>query len=269
MITLDYDPAFADFNFCRLWDPALRGGPNCAGLYKLVYKARKGDRFAAGEFADTMDWTLRPETWECFQRRHGFRPVSHREWFFAKLIQFFDVLVYDELTITDGNGQTRKLQPNEFLQEEFTVVGGDGPLTQPEELEQALVAEEYARYPWYDLVRKVVESPTDRVAAAQAWLREQRLAPAGDQAEQPRNGWGKNQERDQVILNCLGRGMAVEQVCAELDKRTTPTLPALQAKSIHRWTDGWADPKGRKAIQQLFSKVPKRRNLVNPSAISK
>jgi hypothetical protein len=68
MIAFDLDPAFADFNFSEWWDPALKDGPSASSLYKLVYQARKGDRFAAGKFADAMSWTLRPETWDCLQR---------------------------------------------------------------------------------------------------------------------------------------------------------------------------------------------------------
>ena len=63
-----------------------------------------------------MHWTLRPLAWECFQRAHGHRPVPHEHWFYAKLIQFFESLLYDELTITDSKGQRRKLQPNEAVE---------------------------------------------------------------------------------------------------------------------------------------------------------
>ena len=62
-----------------------------------------------------MAWTLRPETWECFQRTHGDRPISHRDWFYAKLVQFFDILLYDELTVNEANGHPRKLKPDELL----------------------------------------------------------------------------------------------------------------------------------------------------------
>lgn len=269
MISLDFDPAFADFNFSELWDPALRSGPSNSSLYKLVYRARKGDRPAAHHYADTMYWTLRPETWDCFQRLHGHRPISHRDWFYAKLIQFFDILLYEQLKILDTDGQPLKLQSDKLLQEDFTITGGDGPLTQPDELEQALAAEAYAQYPWYGLVQRVLENSANRGGAARAWLGEQRLARAGDQTEQSRSGWLKNQERDQIILNCLDRSLAPGLVCDELDKRTIRTLPGLQAKGIHRWKDGWDGLGTRNAIQQLFSKARKRRIAVKRRAISK
>jgi hypothetical protein len=161
------------------------------------------------------------------------------------------------------------LQPDELLQEEFTITGGDGPFANPDELEQALEPEASTLYPWSGLVRRVLESPADRLGAAQAWLEEQRVARAGDDAEQPRSGWQKNQERDQVILNCLNRGLASELICEELDKRTIAALPSLQGAGTHRWKDGWNDPKTRNAIQQLFSKVRKRKIPVKPPAVSK
>jgi hypothetical protein len=269
MISLDIDPAFADFNFSELWDPALRGGPTSASLYTLIYHARQGDRSAIVEFADTMHWTLRPETWECFQRLHGPRPISHRDWFYAKVTQFCDVLTYDQLTILEADGQPRKLQPDELVTEEFTITGGAVPLTQPDDLEQALVAERYSGYPWDGLVQRVLDNPTNRAGALQAWLTEQRMVQPRDQAERHRSGWDKNQERDRVIQNCLDRGMAPVSICDELDQRTISTLPSMKAKGVHRWRDGWDGVGTRNAIQQLFSKVRRRRKPVNPRTISK
>ena len=159
MVAFELDRAFPDFNFSDFWDPALRDCVSASNLAKLVYKARKGDRFAPGTFANAMYYTLRPETWECFQRSHGFRPVSHRDWFYAKLVQFLDILVCDELTIEEPSGQPRRLLPDELLEEQFTVVGSVGPLTQQDELEQALVPQLNDEYDWYGLVQRVLGSP--------------------------------------------------------------------------------------------------------------
>ena len=270
MVALEFDEAFADVNFCALWDPALRpeSGPNGDDLYRLVDQARRGDRFAPSEFANTMECTLSPHAWECFQRMHGPRPVPHDRWFYAKLNQFLEVLLHDELTITDTNGQRRKLQPNEAVEKGFTNITGMGPSLHPDELEQALVADDYERCPWLGLVMRILENPTNRLAAVREWLEEQRLAQTQDHSERSR-GWTKNQERDQVIRKCLSRGVSPEQICVELDKRTIATLPASQAKGIHGWRNGWEDRKIRNAIQQLFSKVLKRGIVVKPPAISK
>jgi|HubBroStandDraft_6_1064221.scaffolds.fasta_scaffold62674_2 hypothetical protein len=268
MIGFELDPAFADFNFSEWWDPALRKGPSASSLYKLVYRARNGDRFAVGRFADTMYCTLRPETWDCFQRVHGHRPVSHREWFYAKLTQFVDMLVFDQLTVEEPNQHPRKLQPDELLDERLTVVGGAGPQIQQDELEQALVPERHAEYAWYRLVQITLGNSTDRAGAVRAWLTEQRIAWREDPTQQPRGGWSKNQERDQIILNCLNRCMAPDAICDFLDKQTILTLPALKNKGIRRWKEGWDSLETRKAIQQLFSKVPKRKKPVKPPAVS-
>ena len=268
MVYLQFDPEFADYNFCELWDPAVRGGPDSDGLYRLMDKARKGDLSAHMELTDTVAWTLRPETWECFQREHGFRPVSHQDWFYAKLMQFFEVLLYDHLTVTDSNRERRVLDPTDALEDEFKLISGIGPTVEPEELERALLGTEHHGYNWGGLVQSVVENPSNRIGAARAWLEEQRQARERPDTE-PRSGWRKNRERDLVILNCLNRGLAPESVCKELDDRTIPTPPGLHSKNIHRWADGWQDAKGRNAIQQLFAKVPTRKMRVKSPAISR
>lgn len=267
MIALSFDPAFGDFNFAEYWDPALRSGPSNASLCQLVYKARRGDRFATRELAETMAWTLRPETWECFQRKHGHRPASHRDWFYAKLMQFFDILLYDELTVMEESGHSRKLEPEELLTPNLTITNTTGPYIQPDELEEALQAERHAEYHWYGLVQQILGNPADRMGSAQSWLRDQ-MAPSHDSPTR-RSGWAKNQERDQIILNCLNRGMQPLFICEELDRLTIPTLPFLQNKGVPRWKDGWENAQTRNAIQQLFAKVPTRRNVVKPPDISK
>ncbi len=268
MISFSLDPAFEDFNFCESWDPALRSGPSSASLYELVHKARHGDRIAAGEFAETMAWTLRPETWECFQRTHGHRPASHRDWFCAKLMQFFEILLYEELTVMEENGRSSKLKPDEPLTPDLKVSHGNGPFIQPDELEESLVAEKHAEYPWYGLVQQILSHPEDRLGAAQAWLRDQ-MAPSKDSIAPQRSGWTKNQERDQIIVNFLDRGVEPASICEELDLRAMPTLPAMKAKGVHRWKDGWVNPQTRNAIQQLFTKVPSRRTSVKSPHVSK
>jgi hypothetical protein len=241
-ISLDLDPAFADFNFSEGWDPTLRQGPASSTLYKLVCDARRGNRLAASDFADTIYWTLRPETWDCFQRVHGARPITHREWFFAKVAQFLDILVYDQLTIVGSDGQPRKLQPNEVLTDETTIWRGSGPLIQSDEIERALVAEEWATYQWLDLVQNVSDKREDRAGAVQTWLREQRLAHQGDPTSRPRIGWTKNEKRDQIILHSLGRGSALSQYArswiGEASRRYQPsrrrTFPGGKTAGLNR-----------------------------------
>jgi len=92
--------------------------------------------------------------------------------------------------------------------------------------------------------------------------------PARRSASPARSQWNKNQDRDRIILNCLDRAMAREMVCDELDKRTISTLPGLGKKGLHTWNGAWQEPVGRQAIQQLFSKLPKRQKAVKPLDVS-
>ena len=138
-------------------------------------------------------------------------------------------------------------------------------MVQPDELKDSLGSADNNCRLRCDLVETVSASSNDRLAVAQTWLRSQR-APDRNSAES--SGWAKNQERDQIIMNCLERGMKPELICQELDKRTIRTLPALEAKGIHRWIDGWVDLEARNSIQQLLRKMPRRAMGVKPLPIS-
>src|ERR1041385_8599054 len=115
MSSLDYDSYFADFNRSETFDPAVRTGPKNDFLIRLVYKARQGDRFAPSEFSDTLRFTLRPETWECFQRIHGFRPLTHQDWFNEKVMQYCDILAYEQISVIDPQGNPRLMGASEVL----------------------------------------------------------------------------------------------------------------------------------------------------------
>jgi hypothetical protein len=43
-----------------------------------------------------------------------------------------------------------------------------------------------------------------------------------------------------------------------------PTLPILQQHGIRSWVAGWDDERFQRNIQQLFSKVRKRKKAVKP-----
>lgn len=99
------DPEFLDFNFSAFLDPELKPGhgPTQTRMYQMVIESRRGDRSAAGEFANTLHWTLRPAAFESFQRVHGPRPIELRDWFYSKLFQFFEILLHDVVEVS-GNG---------------------------------------------------------------------------------------------------------------------------------------------------------------------
>jgi hypothetical protein len=71
---------FPDFNFSETWDPDLKpgGGPSQLKLIQVIHAARCGERGAAAGFTETRYWTLRPESFECFQRVHGPRSLRAR-----------------------------------------------------------------------------------------------------------------------------------------------------------------------------------------------
>jgi hypothetical protein len=254
MLVLDLDPAFEDFNFSYEWDPTMKYGPSNSDLYRLVQKCRQGGQNAIGEFADAMYWTLREFAFDAFQRAHGARAIGYREWFYRKLFQFFEILLFTKVHVTSDT-DLRWVECDEVMKKGDIVISSEGPVVQQDELQDALGPENNIGRLWLDLTETVSRSSNDRLTVAREWLRSQR-APERNSAEP--SGWTKNQERNQIIMNCLARQMKLEQICQELDKRTIPTLPASQAKGIHRWVDGWADPLAKKAIQQLLSKLPKR-----------
>ena len=253
LLALDLDPAFKDFNFSAVWDQTMKCGPTNSELYLLVQKCRKGDKNALGDFADTMYWTLREAAFNAFQHEHGARAITYQEWFYYKLFQFFEILLFTKLHVA-VESEIRWVESDEVLEKRAIVIGSQGLVVQLDELQDALGPENNICRLWFDLAQTVSESSNDRLAVAQEWLRSQR-AP---ERSSSKRGWTKNQERDQIILNCLERGMKTQLICLELDKRTIDTLPDLQARSIHRWMDGWADPEARKAIQRLLSKLPRR-----------
>jgi len=265
LLAFDLDPAFENFNFSGISDPTMKCGPSKSDLYRLVHKGRKGDRQALAEFADTVYWTLRPAAFDAFQREHGARAITYREWFYYKLFQFLGILLFTEILVVDDVG-FRSVEPDKAWEKGGSVIGGGGAVVQLDELQDALGPEDNNCGRWLSLARTVSESSDDRLAVVQEWLKSQR-APQANSVKRSR--WTKNEERDQIILNCLNRSMKPELICEELDKLTIATLPALGVRDMHRWADGWAEPEARKSIQQLISKLPKRAKLVKPPAVSK
>jgi hypothetical protein len=251
------NPYFADFNIDDL-GPQINEGPTETRLIELVHAGRCGRKQAQFEFADVMYYTLREEAFEAFQRCHGPVESSFREWYYEKLFQFIRILLFDSLHMTgfvDGNLVFKNA---DFpLDKGFTIISLNGEVVQPDEIEQSIEPKHNSHRLWYELAQAVTEHPKDRLEAAQEWLarfRRQYGRPSPFE-----RGWEKNQDRNRIILNLLDRGMARADICKELDKHTIPTIPALQARELYKWADGWMDPEGRGAIQTLFSKLLARR----------
>jgi hypothetical protein len=167
-LSLEMDRAFLDFNFCELRDPTLKpgNGPTQAKLFELVYKARQGDKAATLEFATTMDWTLREATFECFQKIHGPRPILYWDWFYGKLSQFLEILVYQWLSVAS----LAEPQSDRPWEEGLLVLGSMGAPVQPGEVEQAFRPEDQESYDWVELVRTISTAASDRLGALEEIL---------------------------------------------------------------------------------------------------
>lgn len=82
----ELNPAFRDFNFSSLIDPALP---------VLVPAARVSELLERGqdhEVADIIMTTLRNGSFEAYQRTHGPRPLDYADWCVYKTAQFLDLL---------------------------------------------------------------------------------------------------------------------------------------------------------------------------------
>jgi hypothetical protein len=239
-------------------------------LYRLVHESRKRQRHYAFEFADAMYWTLRPATFESFQRLHGPRPIEYKDWFYSKLHQFLGIVVHEELEVygIDPLGGPAKPVTDEPWKEGCGILHGKGRNVQPDEIEQSLVPEdnEDEEVSWFRLAWKLALASENRFEILRDWLR--RMKERRSPSSAPRRGWNKNRERDQIVRNCLVRGMERRRICEELDRRTIATLPSMQQEEIFNWTVAWNHPNQRKRIQQLFSKLHSRQKAVKPLPVA-
>jgi hypothetical protein len=113
-VNLSMDADFEGFNFCPIHDPSLKPGhgPTAAGLYRLTHEARLGDRSAIHELASAIHWTLKEASFESFQRVHGARPITYRDWFYSKLAQFMEILLHNQVEVCDSRGLRGRLGRN-------------------------------------------------------------------------------------------------------------------------------------------------------------
>jgi len=265
------EPAFADFNFCSIWDPALKMRLPKHRLFRLAYQARQGHRGARMELSDTIDCTLRPAAFEAFQQAHGPFAATHAEWLYSKLRQIFDVLLYERLVILDETTSQKGFRDieepwNEGLEDCCLDLG---PHLTEEDVQEYLVPEDIERVSWSELVDAVSRARLEnRPATLRQWLSRQREARISA-SKGARGSWGRNRERNQTISDLLGRQIGRERICAELDRqRIALNLPALEARGFPTCAAAWADPEGREAIQRLFSKLTARRNAVKSLIVS-
>ena len=215
---LTLDPAFVEFNFSGIFDPTLSGGPSQASLLQLVYEARQRDRSAIFEFVDAMYWTLREETFECFQEVHGPRPIRYRVWYYSKLRQFLEMLVYEQLSV-DGllsDGTAYEPQTDRPWEEGLTILGSAGPAVQDDDVERAFEPGHNDVASWGQLVREFSATSQNRLAVLEGHLRRRSAdrsskkgpaLPHTPSTSVPRTReWPQNEERNQIIRNLPGAG---------------------------------------------------------------
>ncbi|MDP2997098.1 MAG: hypothetical protein Q8N47_06390 [Bryobacterales bacterium] len=254
----EFDRAFADFNVSETRDPTLKAeiGPSQLQLIVWVHEARQGDREARSLFVDTMYWTLREPAFRCFERVHGARAMEYREWFYAKLLQFLNILVHEKLNLAETATEVERP-----WEQGLTVLGTLGPAVDEEAIQAVFSPEQNNPEFWSPIVGSVCAAPSDRLGVLS-----QRMAEWGAQRQrQLRSGgreWPRNRERNQIIRNLRARGAALEDICAELDRRTIPTLPAMQAAGVSHWVDAGNDPHFRRHVQQVIWKAVNRPKAV-------
>ena len=164
---LTLDRAFEEFNFSWIVDPTLSTGPSQASLLQLVYEARQGDRGAISELVDAMCCTLREETFECFQKAHGPRPIRYRDWYCSKLRQFLEMLVNEQLSV-DGlrpNGNPWEPQTDRPWEEALTILGSAGPAVQDDDVERAFEPGDNDRSSWGQLIEELSATSENRLTA--------------------------------------------------------------------------------------------------------
>jgi hypothetical protein len=205
------DAELRDYNFSKIRDPDLLAGhgPKETDLYRLVHESRHARRLSGTEFANAMYWTLRPATFEAFQRKHGPRPIEYRDWFYSKLYQFLSILVYEAVEVYGLGPEAglETLHADDPWKQGCRVFRGEGPLIDAEELEASFTPgdNESEEGYWGEIVGKLAGAGENRFAVLQEWMREMRERRSAEPRR--RRSWAKNQERDQVILSCLARGM--------------------------------------------------------------
>jgi len=260
IVGLDLDPKFRGFFYCSIWDPALEpgSGPDESALYKMVYLARRDRDETCVEFANTMEWTLRVEAFECFQRLHGPRPVRFEHWFYAKLEQLLSVLLYEELLVY-GIGESLDPVPPQTdrpWEEGDRILTGRSPLIQRDDLERAFSPRDGAQYGWGILVGEILQAGERRLVAFQQFIKKRieergRLADSdGAATKQPRTSAAppsgrrrrsETAERGLLIRSCLKRGVERFEICRRLDARGFPTTPKMQKCGHQQWTSAWTD----------------------------
>jgi hypothetical protein len=118
-----------------------------------------------------MYWTLREETFRCFERAHGARPIRYDDWFYCKLTQFLELLVYERLSLTYGPPPECAQKPEtERPWEEGFLVLGPVEVYIEGDVQAAFAPEDNDSTLWAEIVSEVSSAPGDRVAVLEGIL---------------------------------------------------------------------------------------------------
>jgi hypothetical protein len=226
-LTLEFDSAFRDYNFASLRDPGFPVRVDAADLSRMMEESKPSDPLGAGEIADVFATTLRHGTYEGFQRAHGPRPIDYGDWCLAKAGQFFGTL----------------------------GVGWD-----PEDVLNGQPAERFGSLPWFDLIPLVRVAEREAEGHIEAILRAWRGKTAATSASS--RGWGKNRERDSILVAMRNRGATGEEIVKEFDLRAIAGLPCMKNRGIVRWTEAYIDADLMLRIDQFIDKACARRKAV-------
>jgi hypothetical protein len=142
------------------------------------------------------------------------------------------------------------------------MVLASSPLVQ-NDIEVAFGPEDCESYNWYQLVQKLTVASEEQRLEVWKQLVETRQAEraAGDGRKASRRQ-PRHRERDEIIASCLARGMERREVCRTLDQKGIPTTAGMEKQHVHSWLTAWEDPELRNNVQQVFSKVTRRKGAV-------
>jgi hypothetical protein len=202
-----------------------------------------------------MFWTLQEESFRCFERTHGARPIQYSDWFYCKLIQFLEFLGYEHLVLTWGplDGPLKPTTDRPW-EEGFYVIRAEGMDLQEEDVQAAFRPEDNDRALWGQIVAEVCSVSENRGAVLEGILARRR----GGKGTRKRWEWGRTQKRNECVRRLLEQGKDPVTICRELDQRRVEPLPAMRRAGVESWVAAWNDKYLRRSIQSLFSKLRSR-----------
>jgi hypothetical protein len=256
----------------------------------MAYLIRKGDPTAEAEFASTMQWTLDEPAFQSFQSLHGPFPIRYADWFYAKLEQFLDILLYEKLLVwgMDEYGAQGVPQTDRPWEEGNGILTGTTVVVDPRQLPAAFLPQQCRAIDWFRIVHRLAAIKTAKAEAVRKYLRRRAelirrskrrntRTRAGSHSPQPivlprDAGAGKGtpkrrrsrsvQTRDSIILSGLEEGVDRLEICQRLDDKGISTTSKMHKAGCKRWTEAWTNLDLRNNVQQVFSKTRARAKAV-------